>query len=105
VLYRDGSMAHLTLAEWTKATGQKSIDGKIIGLSLDPALVLPPSGNRKMPTDPRKLVAMPFGRLGTGSPCVGAGRIVPDGAGPQDFFGNRIAPGKRPSLGAHEPQK
>jgi hypothetical protein len=106
-LHRHKTTAYLTLEEWSRATGQELVGGKVAGLYVDPCLVLPPPppGSQKLPTDPRKLAAMTFGRLRPDSPSTGAGMLIPEGGGPHDLFGNRVAPGKRPSLGAHEPQK
>jgi len=89
-----------TLEAWAKATGQETVDGKLIALFGDPKLVLP-GKDEKLPTDPQKLAAMPFCRLLEGVPCIGAGISIQDNGG-RDFFGNKVAEGQRPSLGAHE---
>lgn len=101
VLYRDGDIIYATLREWAKATHQERIEGKLVGLVADPMLVLP-DRHQKLPTDPRRLAEMPFYRLRDASPCIGRGMIIPDNGG-RDLFGHPLDPGKRPSLGAHEP--
>ena len=40
-------------------------------------------------------------RLKKGSPCVGAGRIVPDSGG-RDFWGNTVPAAGAPDIGAHQ---
>ncbi|HZT41335.1 MAG TPA: right-handed parallel beta-helix repeat-containing protein [Chthonomonadaceae bacterium] len=100
VLYRDEQTVYATLEEWAKATGQEKIHGKLAGLSADPKLLLP-TDLHELPTDPRKLAAMPYYHLLPGSLCIGAGTIVPDNGG-RDLFGHPLNPGKNPSLGACE---
>ncbi len=101
-LYRDGDTVYATLEAWSKATRQETVEGKLVGLFADPHLALP-TDSPKLPTDPRKLAAMPFTRLPSDSPYIGAGMMISNSGG-QDFFGNRLLANQRPSLGAHEPQ-
>ncbi len=101
-VYRDEKILYTTLEQWAEATGQERVAGKLVGHSVDPGVVLPASG-RKLPTDPGKLNAMPFFRLVSGSPCVGAGLPIPN-CGESDLFGSRLPTSGPPSLGAHEPR-
>ena len=102
-IVRDGKQVFQTLEEWAKATGQESANGKLLGLVGDPKIHLPATLDL-WPRDPSKLASMPFGRLLPGSPCLGAGIAVPDNGG-RDFFGAPLPPGRRPSLGVHEPAR
>ncbi|HLK59801.1 MAG TPA: right-handed parallel beta-helix repeat-containing protein [Chthonomonadaceae bacterium] len=99
--YRDGVTVYATLAEWVQATGQEKIGGRLAGLTLDPQLLLP-DGLQELPTDARQLVDMAYFRLRPGSPCIGAGVIIPDNGG-RDLYGHRVPARKKPSLGAFEP--
>jgi hypothetical protein len=90
---------------WASATGQEQLDGRLVGLFLDPLL------RRTGPallSDPGKLHALVDFRLLPGSPAIGAGldlraRFGID-PGPADFFGNPLPREGPLSIGAHEPQ-
>jgi hypothetical protein len=100
LVFRDGDRAFKTAAEWAQACGKELVKGRLVALTGDPRLVLP-ADLKDLPTDPRRLAAMPFYRLQADSPCLGAGMIVADNGG-RDFFGHPVAPDRRPALGVHE---
>jgi len=89
------------LEDWAKATGQETADGRLVALFGDPKLVLPEKLT-ELPTNPADLAKMRFFRLEAGSPCLGAGMIVPDNGG-RDLFGNRVPADRKAALGAWEP--
>jgi hypothetical protein len=88
------------LEDWAKETGQETIAGKLAALFGDPKLVMPEKLT-DLPTKPEDLAKMRFFRPEAGSPCIGAGLIVPDGGG-RDLFGNRVSADSKPCLGACE---
>ena len=102
-VFRNGNTVHKTVEEWSRASGKETVQGRVVGLSGDPRVALP-DRLELLPRDPRALPDMPFFRLLPGSPCAGAGAAVPDSGG-RDLFGGRLAPGRRPSLGVHEPAR
>ena len=103
VVFQNGDPVFETLADWARATAKEMLDGRMVGLTGDPKLVLP-SDLTKLPTDPRQLQTMPFFRLQSDSPCVGSGMAIADN-GARDFFGNPVPASSRPSLGVHEPAR
>lgn len=100
-IFRNGNTAYASLADWAKATGQETVQGRVAGLEVDPRIGLPEDLQR-LPRDPKALPSTAFFRLAPGSPCAGAGTPVPDNGG-RDFFGGKLTPGRRPSIGVHEP--
>ena len=68
-ILRQGPASYRTLQEWAAATGQEKAGDLILALFTDPRLALPAAG-QPLPTDPRRLSAMPFYRLLPGSPCL-----------------------------------
>ncbi len=93
-----------TLEDWRKAMGQEMLNGKPVGLVVDPKLV--GMGKSVTIADPTKLHTLSSYRLQKGSPLIDAGldlqslfRIDP---GDRDFFGNSIPQGKAYDIGAHE---
>jgi hypothetical protein len=103
VIFRHGEQVFKTLADWAQVTGKETINGHLVGFTMDPKLVLPDDLS-ELPRDPRRLRNMPFYKLQAGSPCIAAGIAVEDnGAG--DFFGNPVPQNHRPSLGIHEPNR
>jgi hypothetical protein len=102
-VYRDEKTAYVTLADWAAASGQEQVESRQVSIFADPRLVLP-TGKDRLPTDPRKLAAMPFFRLRSGSPVARAGCRIPDN-GKRDLFGGLLVDGEAPSLGAHEPAR
>jgi hypothetical protein len=101
-IFKNGDEVFKALAHWAEATGNETVDGKIVGLSADPKLILP-GHVRGLPMDPTQLTIMPFCRLNSDSPCVGAGKVIEDNGG-RDFFGNEVSADRRPSIGVHEPK-
>jgi hypothetical protein len=91
------------LADWAKATGQETVDGRLVGLAGDPGISLPEK-LELLPKDPQKLGEMTFFRLLPGSKSLGAGVTIQDGGG-RDFFGAPLPAGKAPCIGAHEAAK
>lgn len=92
-----------SLAEWAAATGQETIDGRLVGLFADPAL---PRTGPAMLTSPADLYRLVEYLLPQGSPAVGAGldlrKLLGLDPGPVDFYGNRLPSEGRLSIGAHE---
>ncbi len=103
VVFQDADQIFKTLEDWARTAGKEMGDGRLIGLTGDPKLVLP-NDLSKLPTDPLQLRTMPFFRLQSGSPCIGSGMAIVDN-GAQDFFGNPVPASSRPSLGVHEPKR
>jgi len=99
-IYRSGDTVYAKLADWAKATGQETADGRLASLFADPRLVMPGKG-QTLPTDPPHLSRMLLYRLRQDSPCAGRGMPIADNGG-KDFFGHRVLNGRRPSLGVHE---
>ncbi len=100
-LHRDGTTVHATLDAWAQDRGQDAtVDDEKAGRYADPTLLFPDKG-QKLPTDPRKLGEMRYYRPRPGSPALQSGSLIENNGG-QDFFGRRLAPGKRPTLGASE---
>lgn len=97
-VYVDGATRYRSVADWAEATKQESHMGKVTGIHADPMLVLPDVGT-PLPTAPRALAAMRLCRVREGSPCSGAGAIVPDNGG-RDFFGSLVPADKAPTIGA-----
>lgn len=102
-VFQDGDRVFKTLAEWARETGKEMRDGRLVGLTGDPKLVLP-RDLAELPTDPQQLHTVPFFRLQPDSPCIGSGMVIADN-GAQDFFGNPVPASSRPSLGVHEPKR
>jgi len=93
-----------SLEDWRAATGQEMLDGKPVGMVVDPKLV--DIGKSVTIGDPTKLHTLTAYRLQTDSPLVDAGidlraqfGIDP---GQRDFYGNPIPQGKGFDIGAHE---
>ena len=90
---------HDSLNAWAKATGQETVDGKIIGRYMDPKVV---GALNKLPTDPRKLGELSAYRLQPDSPCGNAGTAM-EYNGARDFWGHPVPGSERPALGAFNP--
>ncbi len=93
-----------SLEAWAGATGQETVDGRVIGVHADPRLVdataAPPPARPGFPSD---LAAY---RLRAGSPCIDRGldlraRFGVD-PGPVDFFERSIPQGSGFDIGPHE---
>jgi parallel beta helix pectate lyase-like protein len=93
-----------SLAEWAAATGQETIEGRLVGLFADPAL---PRSGPALLTSPADLHRLVEYQVREGSPAVGAGldlrKAFGIDPGPVDFYGNPLPHDGRPSIGAHEP--
>jgi hypothetical protein len=93
-----------SLEDWRAATGQETLNGKPVGLVVDPKLV----GLGKDVTigDPTKLHTLTAYRLQDDSPLIDAGldlrSLFGIDPGKGDFFGNPIPQGKGYDIGAHE---
>ena len=96
-LFNDGKASYKTFEEWTKATGQETVNGKTVGVFADPKLKVPENMNL-LPADPAKLAELPFFRVGPDSKCIGAGMAIKDNGG-KDFSGRNIKAG---NIGAFE---
>jgi len=103
VVSQDGDRVIKSLAGWAQVADKEMLNGRLVGLTGDPKLVLP-GDLRRLPTAPRQLANMRFYRLQTDSPCFRAGMIVRDN-GTRDFFGNPVPSDLPPSLGVHEPRR
>jgi hypothetical protein len=91
-----------SLEEWAAASGQESIDGRLVGLFADPALPIRGPALLTKPTDLNRLEDY---RLGKGSPAIGAGldlRRFGIDPGLSDFYGNALPENAALSVGAHD---
>lgn len=95
---------HKNLEAWRKATGQEMLNGKPVGLAVDPRV----TNLGKSPTisDPTKLHTLSAYRLEKDSPLVDAGldlrSLFGIDPGNRDFLGSSIPQGKAYDIGAHE---
>jgi len=93
-----------SLDEWRKATGQEMLNGKPVGLVVDPKLM--DLGKSVTIGDPSKLHTLTAYRLQKNSPLIDAGldlmSLFGIDPGGRDFFGNSIPQGKGYDIGAHE---
>ncbi len=64
------------------------------GITVDPMLFNPGNGKDG-------IASLEGYKLKEGSPCIGAGRIIPNN-GSRDFWGNKVPGDKNPSIGAFE---
>jgi hypothetical protein len=93
-----------SLEDWRKTTGQEMLNGKPVGLAVDPRV----TNLVKSPTigDPTKLHILTVYRLQKDSPLIDAGldlrSLFGIDPGNRDFFGNSIPQGKAYDIGAHE---
>ncbi len=94
---------YTNFAEWVAATGQETIDGKVVGKYADPLLRKNGAG---LLTDPTKLPAVPEYQLLPGSPAIDAGldlkQLFGLDPGTRDFYGTELPAGKLFDIGAHE---
>lgn len=89
-------------AEWAAATGQETLDGRVVGLCADP--ILRKDGNGLL-TDPGKLETLTEYQLQPGSPAIDAGldlRRFGIDPGRRDYFGTPLPDDGRFDMGAHE---
>ena len=93
-----------SLDEWRKASGQEMLNGKLVGLVVDPKLM--DLGKSVTIGDPNKLHTLTAYRLQESSPLIDAGLdlrpLFGIDPGDRDFFGNSIPQGKGYDVGAHE---
>ena len=93
-----------SLEELRKATGQEMLNGKPVGLVVDPKLM--DMGKNVTIGDPTKLHTLTAYRLQKNSPLIDAGldlrSLFGIDPGDRDFFGNSIPQGKAYDIGAHE---
>jgi len=93
-----------SLDEWRKATGQEMLNGKAVGLVVDPKLI--DLGKSITIGDPTKLHTLTAYRLQKDSPLIDAGldlrSLFDIDPGDRDFFGNPIPQSKAYDIGAHE---
>ena len=87
---------HESLGIWAAATGQETVEGKVVGKYVDPKLVI---DGGALITDPRKLTKLKSYRLEMGSPCIGAGVPIDDNGG-RDFWANKVPKKGNPHIGA-----
>jgi hypothetical protein len=93
-----------SLEEWRKANGQEMLNGKPVGIVVDPKVK--ELGSNVTVGDPTKLHTLPAYRLQKNSPLIDAGldlrSLFGIDTGDRDFFGNSIPQGKAYDIGAHE---
>jgi len=93
-----------SLDEWRKATGQEMLNGKPVGLVVDPKLI--DLGKSVTIGDPTKLHTLIAYRLQKNSSLIDAGldfrSLFGIDPGKRDFFGTSIPQGKAYDIGAHE---
>jgi len=96
-------MQYDSLIEWAKATGEETLNGKIIGMQTDPLLNGPYITNI---TDPYQLGKLTGYMLKPDSPIKNRGVAINPvyGFDPAsvDFFGNPVPQGSAPEPGIHE---
>jgi hypothetical protein len=93
-----------SLEAWRKATGQEMLNGKPVGMVVDPKLI--DLGNNDTIGDPTNLHTLTAYQLQKDSPLVDAGIELQSqfgiNPGNRDFYGNPIPSGKGFDIGAHE---
>ena len=93
-----------SLENWRKATGQEMLNGKSVGMVVDPKLI--DIGNNATVGDPTKLHTLTAYQLQQDSPLIDAGidlrSLFGIDPGDRDFYGNPIPQGKGFDIGAHE---
>lgn len=93
-----------SLEDWRKATGQEMLNGKPVGLVVDPKVTK--LGSNVTVGDPTKLYTLTAYRLQKNSPLIDAGlnlrSLFGIDPGKRDFYGNSIPQGKAYDIGAHE---
>jgi hypothetical protein len=87
-----------TFEEWVTATGQEKVGGAVVGMYAGPRLV---TSGAVPSVKPEKLAGLKAYRLRAGSPCIGAGLLIPRNGG-RDFWGNKVPSRRKPCIGAHE---
>jgi len=99
--------SYRSLQEWATATGQEKVNGKLVGLNIDPMLIAP--GNGEKLKDPKMLPGLLAYRLQEGSPLIDAGLDLQGlfgiDPGPNDLLGNAIPFETQFDIGACEYQQ
>jgi len=93
-----------SLEDWQKGTGQEILNGRPVGLVVDPKAT--DLGSNVTVGDPTKLRTLTAYRLQENSPLIDAGldlrRLFGIDVGKRDFYGNPVPQGKGFDIGAHE---
>jgi len=93
-----------SLEDWRAATGQEMLNGKSLGMIVDPKLT--DIGNNLTVGDPTKLHTLIAYQLQKDSPLIDAGIDIRSefgiDPGDRDFYGNPIPSGKGFDIGAYE---
>ena len=93
-----------SLEAWRAATGQEMLNGKPVGLVVNPKLI--DMGKSVTIGDPTKLHTLTAYRLQKNSPLIDAGldlrSLFGIDPGKRDFYGTSIPQGKAYDIGAHE---
>jgi hypothetical protein len=93
-----------SLDEWRKATGQEMLNGKPVGMVVNPKLI--DIGESITIGDPTKLHTLNAYKLKQDSPLIDVGldlrSLFGIDPGGRDFFGNPVPQGKGLDIGAHE---
>ena len=93
-----------SLEEWRAATGQETLNGKPVGMVVDPKVT--DLGSNPTIGDPAKLHTLVAYRPQKDSPLIDAGldlrSLFGIDPGKRDFYGNPIPQGKGFDIGAHE---
>jgi len=93
-----------SLDEWRKATGQEMLNGKPVGVVVNPKLM--DVGKGVTIGDPTKLHTLTAYQLKKNSPLIDAGldlrSVFGIDSGERDFYGNPIPQGKGFDIGAYE---
>jgi len=93
-----------SLEEWRAATGQETLNGKPVGMVVDPKVT--DLGSSPTIGDPAKLHTLVAYRLQKDSPLIDAGLDIRSlfgiDPGNRDFYGNPIPQGKGFDIGVHE---
>lgn len=77
IIFRDGKQVFKTLMVWAQATGKETVNDHLVGLTVDPKLVLPDDLS-ELPKNPQQSRSMPFFRIQADSPCFHTGKIIED---------------------------
>jgi hypothetical protein len=101
------AFGYKSLEEWANSTDQEKVDGKIVGINVDPKIA--DLSSVILPTDPRQLPSLYAFMLGKGSPCIDKGldikKLFNIDPGKLDFYGDSIPSGKAFDIGIHEAKK
>jgi hypothetical protein len=99
-------MGYESIEAWARATGNETIDGKVLGIQKNPLLMDPAVSS--LPTDPLKIDPENLNTFSVneGSPAIDAGLNIPEifslSPGQRDLAGNKIPLGNTFEIGALE---